>query len=164
MVERVLKIASEHELDCVMCLVYTVYGDSPVLAPVLVDRGCKRPKAVDLNPGCYLHKRGSEGRQVFNLDKSSVLVSDFPRGTSLKHDDRYRIFFSRSDEYGSKERVNALLRRIAGDGTKEFIGNAVICKEDVRGYVVDMDQQDVKLVDRIVTTEALERGLDQRSL
>ncbi|KAG2022492.1 hypothetical protein CC2G_000234 [Coprinopsis cinerea AmutBmut pab1-1] len=161
MTSKVMELALVHGLRTVDCLLYPVHGSEPRIVPVLVDQGCDtNPRAIDLNPECYLHKDGAEGRQVIVLDRSSVRVERFPRTSKVLYNDVYRVFYSRDDECYEKKRGNLLLSRMVAT-PKDFWGNALVVREGRDGTVRDMRECDIKLADRIAIMVLMEEGVNQ---
>ncbi|KAG2022483.1 hypothetical protein CC2G_000225 [Coprinopsis cinerea AmutBmut pab1-1] len=151
--------AKKEKLEVIQCLLYTVSGSEAVMVPVLVDRGCENNAApVDLNPECYLHKKGCEGRQVTVVERTAFRCRRYD-SFGLPMNDVYIVFHSRSDENVGKEKPNQTLDRVAKCSLNVW-GNILVCRVNRRsGRVMSMGESDKKLVNWAVVTE-VQLGLE----
>ncbi|KAH6903578.1 hypothetical protein BKA70DRAFT_1433625 [Coprinopsis sp. MPI-PUGE-AT-0042] len=159
---RVTQHALAKGLPTRKCILFPVRGQRGLVVPVLLDRVCKRPTAIDLDVDVYLHRNQVAGWRVRFLGDGSFVVHEFPPGTDIAPSFKFRFFFT-SREQDSRVRLdNRPLTLLAGTTEIRFWNNLLVCKLDsISGVAVDVEEGDVQLVAYMLLFHAAKVDLNQ---
>ncbi|KAH6888877.1 hypothetical protein BKA70DRAFT_886586 [Coprinopsis sp. MPI-PUGE-AT-0042] len=120
------------------CLLYGTHAEAPHIVPVVVDRGCEeKPRSLDLDPSCYLHRNVVDDERVVVMKGSTITITTVGN-SKLSISDPYTVFFTGKGDHDPWPPRNNLIVSLGGPQNDVRVeGNLLVCKTygDPKGHL-----------------------------